>query len=402
MTHLAPKIMMAMLLMTGIVLLPVFSYVVVYLAIVSAMIGFLITLPTSFDQIKNNMFLPVWIGFALLAIAAVTPDKVPADFMVFIYLAPLILMPFVYAFAISLDFRELITIIGIACVLAVSIAAIESVVESVVLDSGRAGSGNNPIHFASIAVVLGCFAPIGLFGTTSTWRAVFLSGPVLGVSVTLLSGSKGPLLAGLIMSAVTLVFVVMWFPSLRRLIVAALVLGSAFLAGLAILGNTSYTRAVDLFGDVIDLAQGQSDLPSSVSERILFYESAFAAFVDKPWTGLGFSRLSEVPALYLQTPKAAELNYEHLHSDLLDFIASSGILGLLSYAAFVFSPLLLVFYARDEQSRRIAMFGGVLIAVGYVVLGLSNAVLGVLPQTMLFALLTGLIASFVAPKTAER
>jgi O-antigen ligase len=63
-------------------------------------------------------------------------------------------------------------------------------------------------------------------------------------------------------------------------------------------------------------------------------------------------------------------------------------MGLLAWLLLLAAPLLLLLGPRARQDRPIVL-GAVLLTTGQLVLGISNATFGILPQTMIYAVATG-------------
>ena len=112
--------------------------------------------------------------------------------------------------------------------------------------------------------------------------------------------------------------------------------------------------------------------------RAAMFQAAVEVLATFPLHGLGFS--SVMPTVTAAHPEL-ELMYtlHDLHSDPANFAASAGGPGLLAYALLVGAPLALWRPGNVELNMTI-----VLLVIGQLSLGLTNTMIGILPQTMLF------------------
>src|SRR5690606_3891678 len=67
-------------------------------------------------------------------------------------------------------------LVGSLCAVAIGL------IEIFAFDASRAGGGNNPIHYASLAGMLGMVSLVGVGRSDDPWRFVFLLGPVAAFS----------------------------------------------------------------------------------------------------------------------------------------------------------------------------------------------------------------------------
>jgi len=208
-----------------------------------------------------------------------------------------------------------------------------------------------------------------------------------------LSASRGPLLAWAALAALAFVVVVVTLRQKRVALagLAIVAIGAAIFmvtagdslvmtritGGLQAIGAAG-TAGGDAVPTLLGAVSGQD------ATRAAMYDTGIAAFQSSPLFGIGFGQM--MPLARDLYPQFGELQtLENLHSDLADFAALGGAMGLAAFALMLFSPLAALRTARRKPAL---LLGALVLVVGYGVLGLTNAMFGVLPQTVLFG--TGL------------
>lgn len=248
----------------------------------------------------------------------------------------------------------------------------------------RAGAGNNPIHYGGIMLLLGFFTLAGFESTKSKWRYIFLLGPVLGLSGVFLSGSRGPFLAAAALMLVLAPLIIAW--NWRdRFFIVALALSSCvgvFVFGFSPLGSRAIAGVYELFVGVRAGELAVIDVPRSE-----MLHGTLAAFVQSPIWGHGWANMMTAAEAHFPADSRYR-GFDNLHADLSNFAVLGGMLGLAGYVILIVAPFL-VLAGMPAQHRRQGLLLGLTISVGYFILGLTNAMFGVLPQTVLYAVLMG-------------
>ena len=124
-------------------------------------------------------------------------------------------------------------------------------------------------------------------------------------------------------------------------------------------------------------------------ERAALITGSIGAYLDAPVLGHGFSQMMSAIVPHLSPDHAGVANYDHLHSDLADFGVSGGIFGLAALAALFLSPLVAAQACRGTASFYGLLYLSIVLGLGFFLLGLTNAVIGLLPQTTLFGIFLG-------------
>ncbi|NGP16851.1 O-antigen ligase family protein [Devosia aurantiaca] len=336
---------------------------------------------------RQPHFLAIY-GAGLLLLLALIPTATSAEHIAAILILAPLWLAGPYAGLITGAPRQLLSPLGIGVLALIGTTASTLIAgyDVFVLQMPRGGfSVNNPIHLADLAVSLGFLSLLGLF-SRSRWRFIVLLGPVLALATVLLSASRGPLLAFCVLAAVSVVFYVaaIWRP--RKAI--ALGLGLAF----ACLVLAAPFVSVDLSGrkfQLADIAQqvltGSTE-DGSTSERLFMLQTAWGAFQASPVYGFGMIDYPSKAAPFGPSDNPFRPS-QHLHNDIADFAVIAGSLGLLSYALIILAPLI----GGLRTRRADALFIGLMATAGYFTMGLTNAMIGILTQTMLFGLMLALI-----------
>ncbi|KKB10861.1 hypothetical protein VE25_15880 [Devosia geojensis] len=270
--------------------------------------------------------------------------------------------------------------IGIAALTGTAAAAALALFETQVLGLARAGvTVNNPIHFADLSLMLGFVALVGVYGERRWVRIAVLAGPVLALLAVLLSGSRGPLVAFVpMLLAALMMFIAHRAPPAGRW--AALVAtGLASLLLMALAWRIDAVQQVAAFNDIARVLSNQT-VDGSTTERLIMYQSAFNAFLASPLYGHGL--IDYVAAAARHAPPGATFPVMgHLHNDIADFAVAGGGLGLLAYALFLLAPVVEVLRRpRSWPAIHLALS----MSAGYLAMGLTNAMIGILSQTVLY------------------
>lgn len=383
--------LLSVVLVAGIIFAPAAPYIAVYLVLGIAILALGLLVPLHWEVLGTAPMKALWIAFGAFVIALPFVFQGAGDFLVFALIAPVLVAPPV---AMLLAEEPQIATprgIGVLCLLAALTATGIAMNDVYVLGLERAGGDNNPIHFGGIALVTGFMSLIGLFGSSTIWRYIFLSGPVMGTFAALLSGSRGPALAAILCALVVLPFLLRWFwrdPAFK-IILALLVAILLFVA--TRVESATILRAGNTLNDIqMTIRNGGSPDPAT-EQRIVLYQSAIGAFAEAPLFGHGAGQLGSASGKHMPEAFANMRNSEHLHSDIADFAVIGGLMGLLAYASLLLAPLVVARGVQQPQLRRALLLGGTMLSVSYFSLGLTNAMFGILPQTTLFGLFLGIL-----------
>lgn len=398
----------ASVLVAGLVFPPLSSYTAVYVTMGAMVLGGSVLWRSMSSIVRNRAYVAVIVALALLAVPLPFVWHGPDDLLIIVALLPVLFgVGLVALLDVEVRFASPY-VIGALCLSGALGAVLAGLNDVYVLGIARAGSGNNPIHFADLTVTLGFFALVGLFGGTSRWRLVYLAGPLLGLAAIFLSDTRGAMLGFVIVSVPVLLLFFLWFASLRPWIAGGFALVVVGVVALSALIPTTSTRAMSAFADTQAAISAfmtedglESPIPgvdSSTDQRIALIRGAIGVFRDHPVFGVGAGQI--IPAAQEHFPERYRQMGNHLHSDLGDFAAAAGMFGLAGYLALLVAPFLRSVRPIDRDRRRAILLGAVVLSACFAALGLTNALFGVLPQTALFGTL---LATLVAmERTADK
>lgn len=270
------------------------------------------------------------------------------------------------------------------CLAAAFIALAAGAYEHFLLGVYRPGLGNNPIHYGSLAALAGGLALVGVVARTSPWRFFYLLGPVFGLGAAGVSDSRGPILGSIIITIAALVPLTIWLWRERVFRLAMLATTLVAAAGVAYLvgsGNARIAGVIDSGLQIFRLTGGPDDI------RAALYLSAVEILKTSPLVGVGLGQImATAETMFPDLVPAYALN--DLHADWANFIAIAGGTGLLAYLLLLTAPMLLLIDPTARRDRPVVL-GAVILTVGQLALGASNATFGILPQTTIFAISLG-------------
>lgn len=289
------------------------------------------------------------------------------------------------------DSSGLIAVLALA---GVAGAAVVAVLEVVATGTVRAGGGvANPIHFADVALVVGFVACAGLVGKVTLWRSLFLLGPVLATIAVVLSGTRGAVVAVAAMLAVAAIgLVVLRLVSVKKALIAlaVLVVGGA---GALLLGASQFSGIQRVLIDIGQVLQHGVPTDESTAIRLQMISGGIKAFLQAPIFGHGPLAFVNLANELAGVPFGS---WPHLHNDLADFAASAGIVGLVAYALFLLAPIVEAARALNTEAKPRILVLATTLVFGFFVMGLTNAMFGILTVTVSYAVIcvvTGILVS---------
>ncbi len=215
----------------------------------------------------------------------------------------------------------------------------------------------------------------------------------LYIFTTILSGSRGPILAMIIVNILMFVY-----EYRKKVGVLAGIFVLTFLIGFGIL-NTNNRISYS-----INLIRKEKQIDNSSSIRLIIYKEAIKMFKEKPINGFGFNgyRFNSIKRNIENGNR--ELNYleqnaysqAHAHSNFFNFLCTTGILGTLSYISMIFFISKKLF--KNLFKDKAAMFTLSMIMV-YELCGLVDCTMFNGSQQRLMYFIVGLYIAYVTPKT---
>jgi len=258
----------------------------------------------------------------------------------------------------------------------------------------------NTFHYADTTMLLGFMTLAGWFAPGTRRRWPFLLGPLIGLAAVIASGTRGAILAAPVLLLVAFGFALMSAKDKRPVIYAAI--GGAVLLGAlgAVALWMGFGRTLEAFTASSSALSG-GEVDSNITQRLQMWLGGWRAFLASPLVGYGWDDM--VVAIYPYVDPAYEPTmhqFRHLHSGVISFAASAGIVGVLSFVAISVVPIVAVLYtARDSQflSR---LYLAVTLCAGYAVFQLSFLLIGFDFPTVQYAFMTMAIVAFVRDPVA--
>jgi O-antigen ligase len=260
------------------------------------------------------------------------------------------------------------------------------------------GWWSDPIWAAEAALILGFIAVMAFPLIKSRWRYALLLAPAMGIGVTLLSGSRGVLLAGvpIVLALLVTTFRRAWKPIAAGFVV--LVVAGAIAVPFAPGQIKRIERIATVFEELLTTGGVEE---RSAGARLAFWKAGTQAFLDSPLIGYGWSKHKKVAYSYLPDggrvfeKRGSPLKgNKHLHADILDIGVSGGLVGLLAYGLILLAPLLGAIRSVRDSQYAARLTGAIVLSVGYFSCGLSYIMFGYEFHTTLYVCLTAIVLGF--------
>jgi len=255
-----------------------------------------------------------------------------------------------------------------------------------------------PIRISNTALLLGFIALAGLFVEGSRWRWLLLLGPVFGIAVTLLSESRGPLLALALMAPLALAFGWRLVPRSLRLpggVALVILIGAGTLL---LLTQERFTRLPQIVGDIMS-GSAVGDYTTQI--RFVLYRAAIEAIQQSPWIGHGWANLMTAVQPFLDgegSDYAATL--PQLHNDVLDFAVAAGVVGIAVYLLLLAAPLVAAWRSPHDSQRLVRLYGASVLVASYVGAGLTDLMFGFEFHTALYVVLAAILIGYCRDRTS--
>ncbi|MHA6298286.1 O-antigen ligase family protein [Devosia sp. CAU 1758] len=321
-------------------------------------------------------------GLALIAVAYTASAGV-AGLSGLLYFTPMLAVwPLLAAFR-GTDLGEHGLLLGILALCGASGAAIMALSEVQATGTVRAGAAiANPIHFADVALLVGFLGLIGMAFARSYWRILFVVAPIMSVIAVALSGTRGAVVAVMAMLLAFAVSIAAVQLVSRRLVLAGTVVLVAIGALALAVGGSQISGIERVLSDIAETLAHGAPTDNSTDVRLQMYLGGARAVLEAPIFGHGPLAFTAVADSLADMPFG---NTPHLHNDIIDMAASGGILGLTTYFLMVLAPLVEAFRAPASAVRPWTIVLASTLVTGFFVMGLTNAMFGILTVTTSFA-----------------
>jgi O-antigen ligase len=274
--------------------------------------------------------------------------------------------------------------------------------QRLVLHIDRPGGFVNSITFGDLAMLLGLLSLAGAIDMRGRPRDALLAGvgALAGLAASVLTGTRGSW-AAIVLALLVLGRHVRGIDSRRvRALLAA---------GVAVLAAVWFTPAL---GVQERFAQGVSDARiwyeggtvwTNVGTRLELWKGAVMLIREHPVLGMGFDACRVRLAEYAQAGRLDPLVLQlpHLHNDVLQALATGGIVGFVLWAATLVAPLRFFLRrlgndaAHEARGPQFAVaLGGAFVVLGYVGFGLTEVIFWSMKGSVFYALMVFLLMGF--------
>ena len=251
--------------------------------------------------------------------------------------------------------------------------------------SGRFSGMYNPNTFGDIAVVMLFVALSDVWTEDAREYRWSLTTVLTGTTAVALSGSRGSMLA-----MILLVPVFLWLARrngrrFQRAFVASLLMLFVLGANL-VLTKTATDRIANIDNEI-------HRKESSAGQRLQMYKAGWKAFLDAPVIGYGYHNCGHAAARYADQSESVQTGFVgrwHLHNTLVTDMVNGGLMGLIALLSLYFVPLYIFF---KNMHMGVYGSGGIIFVAGYVLVGLTHTQFGYAYETALFVLTMGYFLS---------
>lgn len=358
------------------------------LFLIAGAAGMLAVWPEAIEEFRRPIVWMPLTGMILIGAAYVFSSG-PQGLEGLLYFSPLLAILPLVTLLRGAALGPLSFVLGLLAFCGVAGAGVMAIFEVLATGTPRAGEMvANPIHFADVALLVGFVCPIGVIASRN-WRQVsFLVAPFLSLIPVFLSGTRGAIIAMagmLVVSATTAALLRLISPKVVLLISLALIV----IATLALPFGADQVSGVQRVAvDIASiLAHG---VPTDVSTDLRFqmYHGGWLALLESPLFGHGPQHFASVANSLVHGSFA---DTPHLHSDPANLMASAGVMGLVAYGLILLAPIVESLQMPKGHQRSWAILISTTLVAGFFIMGLTNAMFGILTITVTFAAICGIV-----------
>lgn len=219
-------------------------------------------------------------------------------------------------------------------------------------------SGNSLVlAFLSGCTLMGCV----VYGFVERKRrlVIFLAGFVFAVLMLFATGSRAPILIGLVLSLGYIAFAALRSRNVKVIYFFVVLLIASVLAGIAAkdLGVARYLadRTMKLI-NVISANEITGTQDKSIQQRLSYYQTGIEMVIEKPFFGHGRSNVMASAKRKVPDDVKHWYNKTHLHSGYLTEMAGTGVIGLFSLFSVIVIPIILSWKSGGTEFRFAVLF----------------------------------------------
>ncbi|GAC1420960.1 MAG: O-antigen ligase [Burkholderiaceae bacterium] len=236
----------------------------------------------------------------------------------------------------------------------------------------RAEGFSMPITFGDLAMAMGLMSLAGVqpFAKTRLAALPYIAF-VAGVVASILSGSRGGWLA-LLLSFVPLYSY--GRDALGNRTIVIIVTSIGLLGAASVVPQTGVLdRVLDVSKEIHQYHNGNPD--SSVGARFEMWKGAWTLFVEHPVSGVGRANYNKGLQILIARGdiNPAMRDYHHAHNEMLNALATQGLLGAIALVGLYVAPL--AFFTRQLRhpgSHRQYALAGIMLILSFIDFGLTQ------------------------------
>ncbi|MBF0680535.1 MAG: O-antigen ligase family protein [Devosia sp.] len=349
-----------------------------------ALLGALLALPALLDRPAFRVVLHsqglrlLMLAFVLLALALGFSAEAPNDFGA---IGDFVVLPLalpLFALIFGLEKRFSIRLFALLCLAGTLVSLGVSLFEILALGKDRAtGLASSAIFMGNVSVLLGFLALGAVFVSSGFLRLAFMAAPLLGVTAALLSGTRGALVAAVVLAAAFALFCLLRSGRDRgKILLTGLLGGLAIIVATLLIG--SQLGLLDRIGFVFDLVASGETGDTSILYRLQYYQAGLTAFQDAPIFGHGWWRRFSAAMPYMSAElidQGSGVSWAHLHNELLNFAVGMGAVGVLAYVCMLVAPLSGVQWRSLEPEDRALQAMAITLSLGMLCMGLFDVMM---------------------------
>ncbi len=382
------------LLLLALALSPVLGLLTPYVALLVILPLFVVTLvrrngAAAYAAYDARVLLGVFVLFAI--VCAVTADSASDVLRAFNFT-----MFLTYgAVALFLERQRIARpaeLVARLAAIGVVLGLVEVCVSAALEHASRPGALNlGPIVLSNGLLALGFVALGGVFVRRDRYGWLYLLPPLLAIVATVLTGSRGPLLA--VPAAAIAAALFIWHDrfrhSLRATLGGAAALVLVLAAGIAVVLQGRAGSILSIIGAV---AEGNAVVDETVRQRLVLYRAGWQSFQQSPWLGHGWGNIMSSVKPFLADSDQWLLTWlPQLHNDVLNFAVASGVIGVAAYLVIISTPIVGAMLSPRDGLRTFRLYGATVLTIVYVGGGLTDLMFGFEFHTYLFAMLTAIL-----------
>lgn len=386
------------LVLLPLVMSPALGLLTPYASLLFVIPLFLVTLARcklreAYATYEARVFLAVFVVMAV--ICAVTADSVSDtlrafNFTMLLAYGPIVLFMRQRAGRIAVDRLMQLSAVGAMVGLAELLVAVALAAVFSMETSRPTGPAIGPIVLSNGLLALGFVALGGVLVDRSRRSWLYLLAPLAAISATMITGSRGPLLAVPVEVVVAAIFI--WRVRLGSSARVGWVgLASVLVAGVVGIAVSARGRAGSIANIIETLVGGGTVTDESTRQRLALYEAGSKSFLQSPWIGHGWGNIMTSVRPLLSAGDASLANLPQLHNDVLNFAVGAGAVGVVCYLAIIAAPILGALRSPRDGFRTVRLFGTTLLTIVYVGGGLTDLMFGFEFHTYLFSMLTAIL-----------